>query len=300
MVWEDSELMGGRSRMRNRTLRANARVSAGKPAAARVAILAFAIAVLAAGVAVVWLGISFAGRKLFSSNSLFTVRKVEIVGEGDIVSYFMNEKKQIREGTSNLFSFDLAALRDEFMKQRFAAKYKSMELTRILPDTLRVQVVERVPVARLTGSGALVADAEGFVFGLGTGRQALPVLMGYPASPPLPGERLQGNACAAVALLDLCEQTGLSRDLLIGSIDVTGGFRGRPDDLRVYLLDKVEADIWWPHGDTFTAASMQNLRERLAFLGRVLAWCRENGKRARTVNLTLESFTNNCPVTYWD
>jgi hypothetical protein len=300
VVWEDADWAGKRSGKRNRTLRANARMTSGKPAGMRVAILVFAMAVVAGGLALVWMGLAFAGRTLFSSNRLFTIRHVEIVGEGDIVSHFLSEKKQIRENASNLFSFNLDDLRTEFMTQRYAAKYKSMELTRLLPDTLRVEVVERVPVARLTGGGKLVADAEGYVFGLSDGRQALPMLVGYPTEPPKPGEQLQGNACAAVALLDLCEQTGLSRELPLASIDVSGGFRGRPDDLRLHLLDQVEVDIWWPHGDSFSTASMQNLRQRLTLLNRVLAMCRESSKRPRNVNLTLETFTNNCPVTFWE
>ena len=295
---------GSRSR-RNRSVRLNAKAAGARnatgarsAAGGRVAVALFALAVMAGVVALAWMGLNYLGKRLFSANPVYTISRLEIAGDSDVVSYFIREKKKIREGT-NLFAFDIEALREEFLKLRFAAKYKSMQIARELPGTLKIQVTERTPVARLPGGGGLVADADGFVFGLGQGRQALPLLVGI-AEPPLPGERLTGNARDAVALLDLCERTGLNRELAITGIDVSGGFRGREDDIRVLLLEQVEADVWWQRGQDSTPASLADLRGRLQFLVRVMAYGREHGKRLKTVNLTLESYSNNCPATYWE
>lgn len=290
---------GGHRNRRNRLVRLHGKATeSSRVTGGRVAVAVFALAVMAGVVALVWMGFTYAGKRLFSANPVYTIERLEIAGDSDVVSYFIREKKKIREGT-NLFAFDLEAVREEFLRQRFASKYKSMQISRELPGTLKIQVAERVPVARLPGGGGLVADATGFVFGLGKGRQALPLLLGL-AESPLPGERLKGNARDAVALVDLCERTGLNRELAIIGIEVSGGFRGREDDVRVKLLDQTEADVWWQRGDEPSPASLEELHGRMQFLIRVMAHGRENGKRIKNVNLTLESYSNNCPVTYWE
>jgi hypothetical protein len=278
-------------------VRLNAKASGAKPASGgRIAVAAFALAVVVGVVSLAWMGVTYIGRQLFSANPVYTISQFLVEGDGDVAYHFFHEMKHIQEG-SNLFGFDIEALREEFLKSRLASKYKAVQITRELPGTLRIHVTERVPVACLPGGG-LVADAEGFVFGL-KGRQALPQIAGY-SEPLQPGDRLKGNARDAVVLLDLCERTGLSRELAITGIDVAGGFRGREDDLRIHLLDRVEADLGWPRGETPSPASLEDLRGRMQFLVRVLAHGRVTGKRIKTVNLTLESYSNNCPVTYWE
>lgn len=298
MASEEIGLWGSRAQ-RSRRVKLNAKSSSSRGVAGgRIAIAAFVLAVMAIFVGLVWMALNFAGRQLFSANPVYAIKRLEIPGDSDVVSYFIREKKKIVEGT-NLFAFDIEALRKEFLGLRFAARYSSMQITRELPDTLKVQVTERVPVVRLPGGGGLVADADGFVFGLGKGRQVLPLLAGYRET-PLPGERLKGNARAAVALLDLCERTGLNRELAITALDVTGGFRGREDDIRLYLLDQTQADLWWPRGEDPSPDSLADLRGRLQFLVRVMGYAHEHGQRLKTVNLTLESYSNNCPATVWE
>lgn len=293
-MFDELELFSSRGRRRaNRSLRANVKPSP-KASQFRIAVAVFVLCVLAGLVALLIYGISYAGKRLFAANPMYAIRTLDIPGDGDIVSYFIREKKGIREGT-NLFAFDIERLREEFLQQRFAAKYSTMEVTRHLPDTLRIVVTERVPIARFTGAGGLVADDDGYVFGLASGRQALPIVVGC-NTPPLPGERVEGNARAATAMLGLMERTGLSRELDVASIDVGGGFRGRADDLRIRLSDETIVDLWWAHGDE-PADTPGDLQGRLEFLAKVLSWGREHGRRFETVNLTLENYTNNCPAT---
>ena len=286
---------------RDRVLYANVRIGGRRGAAGadRTRLFVLLTAVGVAVIVVGWLAWRWAGEALFSKNSVYKIVNLEIRGGGDLVAYFIREKKGIREG-SNLFAVDVGNVRDEFLRQRYASKYKSMEITRILPDTLRVDVVERVPLARVGRRGTLMADDDGFVFSAGAStRQNLPVLTGYSGAPLRPGDRLQDGPMDAITVLDLCEKTGVGREVTIGEVNVRGGFAGKRDDLQLLLDGPTEVLLWWPRRDSQLAAPREDLRERLLFLRAILLRARQDGRRLKKVNLTLESYQNNCPVTFY-
>jgi cell division septal protein FtsQ len=252
---------------------------------------------LLSALALLWFGCRWIGGLLFSRNPAYAITRLEVDSGADLVTYFLREKKGIREGV-NLFAFELNKVRDEFLSQRFSAKYKTIQMARVLPGTLRVSVVERAPLAAIGGSALLLADVEGCVFGGGQMKHGLPVITGYPRASLHPGDRLQSGARDALAVLDTCERTGLSRDIMITAIDVRGEFAGKRDDLRLTLNDGVEVDLWWPRRDRKPAEAQADLNERLTYLRGVLKKAQQEGKRLRRVNLTLESYRNNCPATW--
>jgi hypothetical protein len=61
-----------------------------------------------------------------------------------------------------------------------------------------------------------------------------------------------------------------------------------------------EVDLWWPRRDLKSAESITDLQNRLIYLRGVLKRAKQDGQRLRRVNLTLESYRNNCPVTFWN
>ncbi|MBM4143218.1 MAG: hypothetical protein FJ225_06465 [Lentisphaerae bacterium] len=183
-----------------------------------------AAALLCAGAAC---GVLFAGRALFSRNSRFRVTKLEIDDSGSVAAYFIRERKHIAEGT-NLFAFSAARLRDEFLQQAYAAKYKSIEISRVLPGTLAVKLTERVPLARVGTHGNLVADREGWVFGMRAGSRGLPAIVGYRGAGVTPGSRLRGAATAALQALAACDDPRLG--IAVESIDLD-----EDEYLAVYL-----------------------------------------------------------------
>jgi hypothetical protein len=284
----------GRGRPRNRTLRA--RASGGKSnGPGRAATIAIAVAGAAAGVAIVWAVLSYVGGKIYSRNQIFTIRDLQIVG-GDGVVHFIRNDRKIAEG-SNLFAFDITALREDFSKRKYTVKYRSLEISRILPATLRVEATERTPVAALAG---LVVDAEGCVFGTAGGKKGLPEIKGLRGPAPAPGDRIKGNARDALLLLDMWERTGLGRERKIVAVDVCGGFAGMPDDMRLRLDDETQVDLWWQRSGLSTLSPADDLRGRLGALARELFWAKQQCKRVKTINLTLESYTNSCPATFYE
>jgi cell division septal protein FtsQ len=170
-----------------------------------------------AGLAGLALGAYGLGRLLFARNDRFRITALDIRDDGNIATHFIRNMKHIREGT-NLFSFSAARVRQEFMEQRYASKYRSMEISRVLPGTLVVSVTERVPAARIGPETGLVVDREGCVFGLRQGGRSLPAITGYPSVDLKPGTRLDRQAVAALQALEACDDPRLG--IGVDSVDV--------------------------------------------------------------------------------
>jgi cell division septal protein FtsQ len=170
---------------------------------------------VAAAMGLLWVGVRAAGRAAFSRNPRFTLRHLEIRSGGDLVEGYIRGGRGITEG-SNLFAFDPVDVRRLFLKQ--GAGFRSMTLTRRLPDTLWVDVEERVPLARIGEAGRLVVDEEGVVFARRAGAGALPAITGLRDS-PLPGATVSGLTRAALQVLDGCKDPRLG--LRVEAIDVS-------------------------------------------------------------------------------
>jgi hypothetical protein len=155
------------------------------------------------------------GRVAFSENPRFTIRRLEIRSGGDLVEGFIRGGRGINEGT-NLFAFDPAEVRRLFLKQ--GAGFRAMTLTRRLPDTLWVEVEERVPLARIGEMSRLVVDEEGVVFARRAGAGALPAITGMRDS-PMPGATVAGLTQAALQVLEGCKDPRLG--LRMEAIDVS-------------------------------------------------------------------------------
>jgi len=119
-------------------------------------------------------------RALFTSNPRFELRRIEVLSEG----YWRDQSDRLgsRIGVhlgDNLFRLDPGALR-----RRLTAipNVEHGEVTRILPDTLKLRVVERIPRAVLVNPlGRWVVDEEGVIIprseSMLSGR-SLPVILG--------------------------------------------------------------------------------------------------------------------------
>jgi len=279
-------------------LRVKTRVKAGRRGAPSrtTAMLLIPAMVITAGF-LLWFGVKVTGQLLFSRNPAFTLRRLIIRSDSPVTEDYIRGKKGISEGV-NLFSFSIRSIRDEFL--RGAPNFKSMEIIRIMPDTLSVEVTERTPVARIGREGGFVVDGEGFVFGPRSRKQNLPVVVGYKGALLRPGDRIKGNAADAVKILNLCDSSPLGTDVVITGIDVSGGFTGQNDDMQIYLASKTVVDFWWPRQGAKGLSADKDLEERLLVLRGVVRRAAKEGKRLRTVNLALDSYKENCPVIYWD
>jgi hypothetical protein len=164
--------------------------------------------VLAGVSGLVWYGVRAVTGSLFQRNVRFTITRLQIRGDSPIVGDFIREQKGIREGT-NLFAFDADALRREFLER--APSYRTMRITRLLPDILNIEVTPRVPSARLVlgWRDTLVADRDGAVFATVGYTGHLPAITGCRDRSLAPGSTVRGSTVAAVQMVDVCDNPQL-------------------------------------------------------------------------------------------
>ena len=104
---------------------------------------------------------------LFTGNDHFQVRKIEIVIYGDrgsVSSEVIREKLRelgVIEKNVNLFDIDLPEIRSALLKSQVSLS--RVLVKRKLPDTLRVEVRQRDPVAQLYYRKGLLLDRSGLI-----------------------------------------------------------------------------------------------------------------------------------------
>ncbi|MBV9463333.1 MAG: FtsQ-type POTRA domain-containing protein [Verrucomicrobiae bacterium] len=220
-----------------------------------------------------WKLAQIGGRRMFSENSHFVLRRLTVENKGALLS----EKEILSHaGVSkgeNLFEIDLKQVRANL---ELLPQVRKVEVKRHLPDQLVIQVLERVPVARITseeGAGwdTYEVDTTGFVMA-GTER-SLPVIVGAKVA-----DLHVGNAVAspeifsAISLLQKCEATTLNAFLDVATVDVS-----HDGMLLVQTADGMKLKVGLEYLD-------QNLR-RLEF---ILNDARHRGLKVASADLTVD------------
>lgn len=120
-------------------------------------ILIIFLVILAAFVFLIWWTVC----SMFAGNSRFTLQKVFVESSG----YWKGRRQQIceilriRPGSTNLFQMDPKMMRERLLQRE--ASIQRVEVRRILPDTLNVSILERIPVALINTPRSLhVVDSE--------------------------------------------------------------------------------------------------------------------------------------------
>ncbi len=261
MWFEDNDMLRNRlfgvtrGQPRRPSLKVKLRLG-GPQGAQRLAMFALLVAGGLAAVVLIALGVIEAGKRLFSRNHRFSIARLEIETGATVTPDFVKECMCIGEGT-NLFAFNITKTREDFLR---TPSVKSVAMTRVLPDTLKIGVVERKPLARVGRAESLVADADGVVFRVRSGVSNLPVITGLRTAGVFPGNRLEGMAQCALTVLEMfrCDPVP---DLVIDTIDVTS---------REYLVFRFQRDgetreawLWWKGMGSNTPESRENLQARL-------------------------------------
>jgi cell division septal protein FtsQ len=128
---------------------------------------------------------------------------------------------------SNILSLDLNTLKQKLL---LSAWVKDVELARILPATLTLKLVERVPLGIAVVDRLYLIDADGVFLdemGPGYGDLALPVVSGLADDR---GELLPGRRELAGRVLSILA-TDQRLESVVSEIDVSGG----ADSIRVLL-----------------------------------------------------------------
>ena len=160
----------------------------------------------------------------------------------------------------NLSSVPFAELRERLLRDM--PNLRDVKISRRLPNFVRVEATERVPVVRVVGSGANAshnaADREGVVFWYPRRDTALlPVVREAKKNTSKPGERLTGMAFAALQLIEEAADPAFAA-LKIQEVDTF-----KPDYLFATLGDSSRAKIAWEAMEKPTKASRTSLTNQL-------------------------------------
>ena len=182
-------------------------------------ILALVVGLPALAVGLIWGG-NEAWRAMFTENNFFQIRQIEVTTDGDLQAANIQEYAKVRKGL-NLFAVRPEAIRASLLSVPVIA---SAQVGRRLPDTLIIEVAERVAVARLgrPGSGSpLAVDPSGHVLGPSSVRASLPVILGVRDTGLRPGDVVSDPMLKdALTVLDICNQSAMRREMVVATIDL--------------------------------------------------------------------------------
>ncbi len=139
----------------------------------------------------------------FSRNPHFSLRRIEVNINGQLARpdiLRMLAGAGVAEGTGNIFALQVQSLREHLQTHVLVER---VEICRVLPDTLRVNVYERLPVAQFLKSGGQQLDISGRLLPpVNTdSHRLLPVITGVRA----PGELKVGEQSRDPMLLHALE-----------------------------------------------------------------------------------------------
>jgi len=227
-----------------------------------------------------WLGCGLLFRAMFSNNDRFKIEHLNITGGSTLSRDLIKEYTQLKEGM-NLFSFNINKVWRDFTKDQ--PNVKTMKISRQLPDTLEINITERVPIARIGRKSPFVADNEGCVFTSPGSSRNMPVITGCRDPGMKPGARLHSTmAMAALEALEMSRSSDLG--ILIDEIELNN-----PEYIVLYILDgdKVkEVDLAWPAMGKQDPDSKKKLRKKLFDLAQIMR--SESGRKITRFNARLD------------
>ncbi len=221
-------------------------------------------------IGLIWGGLAV-WRGLFVENDFFQIRKIEITTDGSLGSGHIQEYAKVREGL-NLFAVRPSEIRDSLLLVPVVA---NAQVGRRLPDTLIIEVTERVAIARLGRPGAgtpLAVDSTRHVLGPSSVRASLPVILGVRDKGMRPGDIVSDPMMdQALLILDLCNQSAMRREMEVATID---------------LSDEEQVEVGLVSGER-VLLSLEGLREKLPQLPVMRAVARDKGLHLAVYDMTV-------------
>ena len=204
---------------------------------------------------------------------MFTLSRIEVSTDGSLSTDSILHAAGVATN-QNLFALSPADIRARLEANPAVA---SARVSRRLPDTLRIDVAERVAVARLASSfGAnapLAIDATGHVLGPRSVRPELPLLVGLRDSALSPGDVSSDPLLPdLMAILDLASAPSLRASYSIQALDIRDRSR-----IRLCLATGQEVLL-----------SLKNYEPKLRQLPVMLSVARERGQSLRTFDMTVD------------
>lgn len=248
------------------------------------------------GAAALFLGVWHGGRWIvqagFYENEKFAIRKIDIRTDGIIAPAQLHKWAGAEQG-DNLFAADLMRVKRDL---ELAPLVESAAVDRVLPDTLRIRVTERRPVAQVVlfrqnangglspqqfwvdGKGVVIPPLDPRLAAKQRPKKWLPVLLGVNQAELLPGRMLKSpQAQAALKLItgyDLSPMAGLAH---LRQINVSG-------------RETMQVVTW--QGATVTVA-LHGLDRQLSRWRQIHDLGRQHHRAIATADLSIK---NNLPV----
>ncbi|MDD3276050.1 MAG: FtsQ-type POTRA domain-containing protein [Kiritimatiellales bacterium] len=231
-----------------------------------VLLLGVTAAVLLAGL---FIGLKYAGSLFFSRNSRFELKTINITTDGRLLPAQLQEYAGLQTGT-NLFCVDFNQLRTRLEEVPLV---ESVAISRQLPDTLTINVVERVPRAQIKWNRRalpFLLDRSGVVLPMTQSGASLPLIEGLKLDGIRPGSRIeQSGIRQCLDILTAADQLSLGSQLAFNRFDVR-----YPDFVTVLV-----------NGETTVRFPQHSAVEKLVRLVSTLQIAKERGERLKTIDL---------------
>lgn len=239
--------------------------------------------------ALLFFGVRSGAKRLFFENPDYRLSKIEVQTDGTLQREQVLKAAELREG-ENIFSVNLARVHDQL---EALPQVDDVQVVRNMPSEIRVQIVERKPVAWITpekemtdpfaAEGAFLVDARGVLM---KEKKLLPEYLGLPVIVGCASESLESRkivetfeAKAALELLRLSTRSFMQTRFQIREIDVSKGY-------CLLVTDKNRTRV------TF---GFDNLDAQLQRLEQFLVYSDDSKRELETVNLLVQ---RNIPVTF--
>jgi len=253
-------------------------------------LVVFSRLVLLAGLcAAVYLGAREAARRFFFENPDYRVNTIELQTDGTLQREQVLKVADLREG-ENIFSVNLARVRERLQR---LPQIDEVEVLRKLPAEIDIRMVERKPVAWITGEkqisdpfvseAAFLVDARGVLM---KEKKLLPEYLGLPLILGCSSESLEegkvvqsSEAKTALDLLRLSTRSFMQMRFQIREIDVSKSY-------CLLVTDKNHTHVMF---------ALDNLEAQLQRLEQFLVYSDDSKQELETVNLLVQ---RNIPVTF--
>jgi len=255
----------------------------------RVLVVLSKLALLVALISGIYVGGRYAAKRFFLDNPDYKLSEIEVQTDGTLQRDQILSVADLHEG-ENIFRVNLAGVHDRLQD---LPQVDELEVVRKLPGEIDIRIVERKPIAWMTGEkqiadpfasdAAFLIDARGVLM---KEKKLLPEYLGLPVILGAGGESLEAGKTvespetkAALELLRLSSRSFMQTRFQIREIDVSKGY-------CLLVTDKNHSKV------TF---GFDNLDTQLQRLEQFLIYSDDAHREIATVNLLVQ---RNIPVTF--
>ncbi|MFH1395374.1 MAG: cell division protein FtsQ/DivIB [Candidatus Omnitrophota bacterium] len=166
------------------------------------------IILITAVIAGLLIGTCFIIRNYFCNNEIFKVKEISVnKNEDNVFELDANRLNELYLGR-NIFTINLNQA-EIFIKNNFP-QFKEVEVRKIFPNIIELNVVSRVPIAKID-FGDIVIDEEGVVLAVGENPENVIIIKGlkFFLNMPKKGEKIDSKVLSRALLL----LRGLDREM---------------------------------------------------------------------------------------